>query len=105
MNAENSSRLCFIVAGGCQDLLDVVIFQRPQTKELVSSRRDVVLGECFIGFLLRMLVANLFRKMVSVNLALGAENHGALNHIPQFTDVAWPRILLQQLPSGRSESG
>src|ERR1035441_10565139 len=104
MNAENPSRLRFIVAGGGQDLFDVVIFQRAQSEELVSSRRNVVLGECFADLLLSMLVANLFRKMASVNLALRAENHGALQHIPQLANVARPGILLQQFPSRRSQS-
>src|ERR1039458_2177564 len=105
MNAENVSRLRFIVASGRQHLFDVVIFQRAQSKELVSRWRNVVLGECFNDFLLSSLVANFFRKMAGVNLALRAENHGALNNISQFPNVARPRILTQQVSGGRSESG
>jgi len=63
MNAENPSRLRFIVAGSGQDLVDVVIFQCAQSEGLVSGWRNVVLGECFTGLLLNMQVANLFGKM------------------------------------------
>src|SRR5271166_2783724 len=77
MNAENPSCLGFIVAGGRQDLFDVVVFQLPQTQKLVSGRRNVRLGKRLTDFLLKMPVANLFRKMADVDLAFRGENHGA----------------------------
>jgi hypothetical protein len=81
MNAKDPGSLGLIVAGGGEDLLDVVIFERAESQELVSGGRNVVFRKCFAGFFLVMLVANFFREMAGVNLTLGAENHGALDYV------------------------
>jgi hypothetical protein len=110
MDPEDARRLRLVVPCGDKDFLDVLILNFAESEKLPAGRRNVKVGR---GLVLHScgcigcarVLANLFGKDGGVNVTLGRQDHGALDHILQLTDVARPRILLQKFGCGRRESG
>ena len=80
---------CFLLR---PDFVDVVVFDFAQGEKLVSGGGDIVVGGRFGRGLARVadVIANFFGERVDVDVAFGRENHGALDDVLQFTDVARP---------------
>src|SRR5437870_4141603 len=104
MDSQDAAGLGFVVAGGGQDLLDVVIFESAQAEELVAGGRDVGWGER-LGANFCDVVADFFGKRGGGDIAFGRKNHGALDDVFQFANVAGPEVLLEEFGGGGSESG
>ena len=49
------------------------------------------------------LAANAFGQDVHVGTLAGGKDHGALDNIFEFADVAWPVVVHEQLQRGRRE--
>src|SRR5689334_16519087 len=77
MYAEDAASPRLVVAGGSQDLLDVVILDFTQAYERMPVARQ------FSRLLLQFHrpLADFFGKVDSVDFAIGSKDHGPLDHI------------------------
>src|SRR5262249_20985751 len=105
MDAEDAGSLRLVVAGGEEDFLNVLVFDLAEREELAAGGRDVEFGGRVV---LRFcgsidganMLTNFFGKGNGIDVAFGSEDHGALDDVLQFADVAGPGILLQEFGGG-----
>src|ERR1700730_13187232 len=103
MNSQNAASVCLVMTCGRENLLDVETFHLAKAYKLVSRGRNVR-GRESDGMRFDSVITGFLGQIGRSNVTGRRENHRPLNHILKFANVAWPRITLQQIGRGWSQS-